>query len=110
MTFTRSSPSPTSETVITTTRCFSRGTNSMNISVAPSFFTLLGFPPHTPSGLGAAKMDVGGRGYEAPVPPPHFLTTPSRAAHGGVGRPEWTGLTEAPLSASHCLVHASRRH
>src|ERR1035437_2671 len=41
-------------------------------------------------------------------PSPLALTRACRAARGGVRPPEWAGLTEAPLSASHCLVRACR--
>src|ERR1035438_7874226 len=60
MTFTRSTPSPASETVIMTTRCFSSGTSSMNISRC-SFLLLqfVGIPDaHTRLRLGCRQFEL----------------------------------------------------
>src|ERR1035441_2793053 len=54
MTFTRSTPSPASETVIMTTRCFSSGNNSMNISRCSFLFQFVGTPAAHTSGPRAA--------------------------------------------------------
>src|ERR1035437_2829695 len=67
MTFTRSTPSPTSETVIMTTRCFSSGTSSTNISRC-SLLLFVGIPAARTSGpraaIGRLVVEVIGRRSE----------------------------------------------
>src|ERR1035438_4652236 len=67
MTFTRSTPSPASETVIMTVRCFSSGNNSMNISRYSFLLQFVGIPARTHLRLGRRQMQVGDQGCEVPV-------------------------------------------
>src|ERR1035441_1188942 len=58
MTFTRSTPSPASETVIMTTRCFSSGNNSMNISRCSFLFQFYWDSRRTHLRLGRRQMEL----------------------------------------------------